>query len=106
LLKAENHQIIELESTGTLLGLYDDSDFFTRDVKINSGDKLVLYSDGLVDFFELENPDFDGFRKLKDFLTQHKNDGPEIIVKQIKEMVENKNALLKDDITLAVLELI
>ncbi|MGM0600068.1 MAG: PP2C family protein-serine/threonine phosphatase [Candidatus Rifleibacteriota bacterium] len=106
LVKGENHEIIELESTGTLLGLYDDSDFFTRDVTINSGDKLVLYSDGLVDFFELEDPDCDGFKKLKDFLTQHKSNEPEIIVKQIKEMVENKNALLKDDITLAVLELI
>ena len=106
ILRAENQEIIELESTGTLLGLYDDSSFFTREVPINSGDKLVLYSDGLVDFFELKNPDCDGFQKLKEFLSQHNSETPEFIVKQIKEMVENETALLKDDITLTVLELI
>jgi sigma-B regulation protein RsbU (phosphoserine phosphatase) len=106
LLKADSNEIIELESTGTLLGLYEDSEFFTREVTISSNDKLVLYSDGLVDFFEFENPACDGFEQLKEFLHQHKSDSPEIIVNQIKEMVENKNALLKDDITLAVLELI
>lgn len=97
--------LLPLESTGTLLGIFSESEFIARQVKIDSGDKIVFYSDGLIDFFEvLENID-DGFPALEKFIFARRHKNPDEIVNEIRNLVETKKADLKDDITLTVVEL-
>ena len=48
-----NGTIRQLPVKGTLLGVFDDQDYQTLSVTLTPGDKLLLYSDGLEDAFEL-----------------------------------------------------
>jgi sigma-B regulation protein RsbU (phosphoserine phosphatase) len=103
LYKASISQIVELQSTGTLLGIYQESDYKEICVKLDPGDKLIFYSDGLVDFFEFAQKVEDGFPVLEKFFFARKKSNPEEIVNEIRQLVETQNADQKDDITVAVI---
>jgi sigma-B regulation protein RsbU (phosphoserine phosphatase) len=103
LYKASISQIVELQSTGTLLGIYQESDYKEICVKLDPGDKLIFYSDGLVDFFEFAQNVEDGFPVLEKFFFARKKSNPEEIVNEIRQLVETQNADQKDDITVAVI---
>jgi serine phosphatase RsbU (regulator of sigma subunit) len=105
LVKGSTNKIVELESTGTLLGIFADSKFFSRSVELDSGDFLVFYSDGLVDLFEGIYKIPDGYPELQKLLLSRKDSSPEEIVNEIKRMVEADKVKQKDDITLAVVKI-
>jgi serine phosphatase RsbU (regulator of sigma subunit) len=101
----KNDQLNNLQSTGTLLGIFRDSEFVASTIQLESGDKIIFYSDGLVDFFEiLENVD-DGFVALEKFVFARRDKNCDEIVNEIRSLVETMKTDLKDDITLAVIEL-
>jgi serine phosphatase RsbU (regulator of sigma subunit) len=97
-----SNSLTELESTGTLLGIFNESIYDSRSVAIADGDKILFYSDGLVDFFEAWSGCDDGYIYLKEFFLQRVAKLPCEIVKEISELVENSPAAVKDDITVAV----
>ncbi len=105
LIKSSTKEIVELESTGTLLGIFSDSKFFSRSVDLDSGDFLVFYSDGLVDLFEGIYKVPDGYPELQKFIFARKDCSPEEIVNEIKRIVEADTVKQKDDITLAVVKI-
>ncbi len=94
--------LTELESTGTLLGIFNESAYDSRSVAIADGDLMLFYSDGLVDFFEAWAGCDDGYIYLKEFFLARVAKLPGEIVKEISELVENSPAAVKDDITVAV----
>jgi len=94
-----------LQSTGTLLGIFRESKFIARTIQLESGDKMIFYSDGLVDFFELLEGVDDGFVALEKFILARRNKNPNEIVNEIRSLVETIKTDLKDDITVAVIEL-
>ena len=101
----KNDQLNNLQSTGTLLGIFRDSEFVASTIQLESGDKIIFYSDGLVDFFEiLENVD-DGFVALEKFVFARRDKNCDEIVNEIRSLVETMKTDLKDAITLAVIEL-
>ncbi len=94
--------LAELPSTGTLLGIFVESDYETRTVKIEHGDKIIFYSDGLIDFFEAKEGCNDGYKYLMDFFKLRQDKTAEEIIKEISELVENNPTAIKDDITASV----
>jgi serine phosphatase RsbU (regulator of sigma subunit) len=94
--------LAELPSTGTLLGIFVESNYETRTVKIEHGDKIIFYSDGLIDFFEAKEGCNDGYKYLMDFFKLRQDKSAEEIIKEISELVENNPAAIKDDITASV----
>jgi len=94
--------ILELPSTGTLLGIFAESEYQTGTIDCRPGDKLILYSDGLIDFFEADGSIQDGFLYLQEFISRRREKTPEEMVKEITSMVEKSPASVKDDITVAV----
>lgn len=88
-------------STGTLLGIFNESEFTARQIQLGSGDRFYFYSDGLIDFFEVHEKVEDGFSVLEEFVFKRRHKKPEEIVNEIKALVE-KDSDLKDDITFAV----
>ncbi len=98
-------RLIPLESTGTLLGIFSESTFKSGKLQLEPGDRIFFYSDGLVDFFEqLENVE-DGFQMLQNFIFDRRHKKPKLIVNEIQALVEKEKNELKDDITLAIVEL-
>lgn len=94
--------LAELPSTGTLLGIFVESNYETRTVKIEHGDKIIFYSDGLIDFFEAKEGCNDGYKYLMDFFKLRQDKSAEEIIKEISELVENNPTAIKDDITASV----
>ncbi|HNX78007.1 MAG TPA: PP2C family protein-serine/threonine phosphatase [Candidatus Rifleibacterium sp.] len=97
--------LTELPSTGTLLGIFNESIYGNSEIDVADGDKILFYSDGLVDFFEAWANCEDGYLYLKDFFIARAAKLPEEIVKEIAQMVENSPAAVKDDITVAVFDI-
>lgn len=92
-------KVSQLLSTGTMLGLFKESKYETKKIKLNNGDKLFFYTDGLTDFMEYEKNAEDGFEYLNDFF-KSKVKNIEIVT-ELRDMIENSKTSLKDDITVA-----
>lgn len=100
--RVADNSINELKSTGTLLGIFNESIYESRSEDIADGDKLMFYSDGLVDFFEAWAGCEDGYIYLRSFFFDRVDKSADEIVKEIAALVENSPAAVKDDITVAV----
>ncbi len=101
--RAATKELEELPSTGTMLGLFFESEFECLQVKLFPGDRLIIYSDGLVDFLEAFTGCEDGFYALRDFFAENAEKKQQEIINQISQMVEDSPESVKDDITVAVL---
>jgi len=51
-LRKKDKTILELESLGTILGMFDNEVYEDVEININEGDKILLYTDGV---FEVES---------------------------------------------------
>ena len=100
-----NKALAELPSTGTLLGIFAESDYECKTVKIEHGDKIIFYSDGLIDFFEAKEKCSDGYKYLMDFFKLRQDKTADEIIKEISDMVESNPAAVKDDITASVVSI-
>ena len=92
----------EFPSTGTLLGIFVESEYQKATFNLEHGDKIIFYSDGLVDFFEAQQNCDDGYKYLCDFFKLRQDKTSDEIIKEISELVEQYPASVKDDITASV----
>lgn len=97
--------IVELPSTGTLLGIFIESEYETNTVKIHHGDKFIFYSDGLIDFFEAKENCNDGYKYLIEFFRNRQDKTPDEIIQEISDLVANNPTSIKDDITASVISI-
>ncbi|OHB57092.1 MAG: hypothetical protein A2173_04200 [Planctomycetes bacterium RBG_13_44_8b] len=104
ILLRKNNSPVQLQTRGSLLGVFEDAKFEQASVQLDSGDKLILYSDGAEPFmgtklneevirFERE------FASLAELPAKQLADKFEKLVKQSRETGE------ADDISLIVLEI-
>ena len=63
--------IERLESTSTLLGLFDEWDCSMREQELSPGDLLALYTDGITEARDEQGEEF-GERYLIESLQQHR----------------------------------
>jgi sigma-B regulation protein RsbU (phosphoserine phosphatase) len=64
--KAADGSLNEIKTNGLLLGLFDDGDFDASDLCLNAGDRLLIFSDGIIDFKE-------GSKRTSDYQLFKKN---------------------------------
>jgi sigma-B regulation protein RsbU (phosphoserine phosphatase) len=94
--------ISKVEMTnGLALGVIDDFIFESKKIQLKKGDQLMLYTDGVVEAFNLEETAY-GEEKFEDFLSQSlKLSAETIIKKSFTELIEFAGgAPQSDDITL------
>jgi len=48
--KAKAQQISSIKSSGLLLGLFNDGNFDEREIALENGDRLLIFTDGMIDF--------------------------------------------------------
>lgn len=102
LYSAADKKIYPLESTGTLLGIFVESQFTSKTIKLAKGDRIIFYSDGLIDFFEYELQVPDGFEHLQEFFSERNQTSADEIISELRSMIENKEDDLKDDVSVVV----
>ena len=91
-----------LESTSTVLGLFDDWRCTLSENHLSPGDTLVLYTDGVTDTFNRQGEDF-GEDRLIDAVRKNRKLPPEpmlaAIVDEVRQFSPHEQ---HDDITLIV----
>ena len=100
-----NGERLELEASGTPVGLVETAEFAVVEQRLAAGDKIVIYSDGVTEAQNLEKRFF-GKRRLRDVVEAHAGHSCAAIHDAIQEAVAafTEGAAQSDDITLVVLE--
>ncbi|MFW5714176.1 MAG: SpoIIE family protein phosphatase, partial [Brevefilum sp.] len=97
-------EIIELEKTGTLVGIFPDNIWETRTISIQPGETLVLYTDGITEA-QNKSGEFYGSERLVNTLKTNYEPSAEafrnVILNNIQTFTETAPRL--DDITLVVI---
>jgi serine phosphatase RsbU (regulator of sigma subunit) len=95
-------QIERLDSTCTVLGLFETWDCTVGERQLVQGDTLVLYTDGVTESLNDDGDEF-GEQRLLNAILQNRNLPPEEMVRAILESVQAfGGAEQQDDITLIV----
>ena len=103
LYRAATGEFLSLQRTGPAIGLVEDYPFRLEEVQLQSGDILVLYTDGLTEAMDAQHHQF-GDAALADAVRKNKDASAEGLVAGILEAVNSyiRGAALADDITLMV----
>jgi serine phosphatase RsbU (regulator of sigma subunit)/catechol 2,3-dioxygenase-like lactoylglutathione lyase family enzyme len=102
LLLRSDDRIERLDSTGTVVGLFEDWDCEIGERRLLPGDTLLLYTDGVTESFNDAGEDFTEHR-LIDALRRHRALSPKTLVDSIAEEVSLfSTGEQQDDVTLLV----
>lgn len=98
-----NGEIEDLKTGGPSLCLVENVKFKTADVKLYSGDKFVLYTDGVTEIFNNNSQEF-GQDKLIDVIKKYPGESAQSLIKKIESETKNysKDEFYNDDYTLVV----
>ena len=105
LLVRPNGRLSDLDATGMPVGLMESAEFTLADGTLFSGDKLVIYSDGVTESQSAQG-EFFGKKRLYDVVTAHAAESCTAIHDAIQDAVTAfaEGAVQSDDITVLVLE--
>lgn len=94
--QAANHQTHELPGTGSILGIFDDNEYETQTAQLQSGDRLLFYTDGL---YETRNSqsDFFGSEKLQNTLVQNPSISAFQALEGVYTQIHQFSSLIQDD---------
>jgi sigma-B regulation protein RsbU (phosphoserine phosphatase) len=89
-----------LEEGGSIIGLGGSIPFLEGVVNLKSGDKIVIYTDGLIDYQD-ENGNFYGEEKFYEFLKRNINLSIDKLTDKLFDELNKfgKNAKLRDDVS-------
>jgi serine phosphatase RsbU (regulator of sigma subunit) len=95
----------ELRSTGLILGSFGDAQFKERTLELQTGDVLLLYTDGLTEAFSPENEEF-GLGRVEGHLRSMRDRPATAICSGMLAAVREfgGNRRMRDDVTLIVLK--
>ena len=107
LLRRANGESILLKRTGPALGLVKEAEYTEHQLTVEPGDRLILYTDGLIDGLEgTSNGELLEF--LAPALTGDSSEGPERLRDLFRKVDQrskgNANEAGRDDVTLLMLE--
>jgi predicted enzyme related to lactoylglutathione lyase len=102
LLLRSNNSVELLNSTATVLGLFEEWDCSIEEIRIYPGDLLVLYTDGITESFNAATEEF-GEQRLVEALRRHRDLPPSALLTAIVDEVRKFSPLEQhDDITIIV----
>jgi sigma-B regulation protein RsbU (phosphoserine phosphatase) len=92
----------KLETTGTVLGLFGESDCTVAQRTLQPADVLAVYTDGITEAYDDRGEEF-GEERLVDALSRHRHLSPKDIITAVVDEVRDFMAEAQhDDITLTV----
>jgi sigma-B regulation protein RsbU (phosphoserine phosphatase) len=104
LISAEN-KITRLEKGGMIIGMMPSVPYVEETVQLNSGDLLIVFSDGITEAMNAVEEEF-GEQKFIDLVLENINESPEnlidIVIKKVQEFSGNQSQA--DDVTLVIIK--
>ncbi|MFP4216785.1 MAG: SpoIIE family protein phosphatase [Planctomycetota bacterium] len=101
LLMHADGRVTKLEHTGPALGLHRDVTFGQLECTLDPGDRLLLYTDGLVQSTEDSKPmDID---ELAEMFTDRSQLGPDLLQQALEASANRQKESQEDDITMVLL---
>jgi phosphoserine phosphatase RsbU/P len=95
----------ELDADGLVLGVMKDVHFEEKELDLNAGDMVFLYTDGIT---EAENPkgELFGTRRLCETLTAHIELDPQQLIDELIEQLQSfrQKKTFDDDVTIVILK--
>lgn len=106
LFKAKENRIYPLPSQTCMLGLpLDDEQLYERQIRLNTADKILLYTDGITETVNSGGEEFGDKRLMSFFYGKHELPVKVINESLLKELNSFKYNNFKDDICLMTMEI-
>lgn len=101
--QAKQGNLAELGATGMLLGAVEDTPYDEASLKIESGDFIVFYTDGVPDAINAKSEDF-GEERLKEVVLKNTKSSAKALIKSLEKSITKfiGDSPQFDDITLMV----
>ena len=105
LVKANQDFVQELYSQGAFLGMYPDEEYESHEVQLETGDRIVLFTDGIIEPMNPQKEMF-GEARLKKLLLEFSNEPIDVLIDHILDEVNrfSSSSTLKDDQTIIIIE--
>lgn len=106
LLRNESDDFEELSEGGLLLGALETlSPYEEADIKLNPGDLLVCYTDGVNEAREINRMQEYGEERLMESIRNNRDKPSKVILKEIvKDVKKFSDGMLQDDLTLLIIK--
>lgn len=106
--RSETDEVIELEVEGIFLGIFEDTDDYNqREIRLYSGDRIILYTDGLIE--EVLESIHKTQDYIKELIIENKREHIDTLINKIYNNIITKKNLNKyknnDDITIIGIEI-
>ncbi|HEY0320685.1 MAG TPA: SpoIIE family protein phosphatase [Pyrinomonadaceae bacterium] len=103
---ADEPVIQRLEAGGPVIGFFEDCVYEEATVRLESGDVMVAYTDGLTESFNMEGEEF-GEQRLSELLLENQHLTATALGEKILETVRRwcSTAPLHDDLTLVIMKM-
>ena len=93
-----------MESKGFFIGVFQDTLFEEKEILIESGDRLFLFTDGIINSKNSTNEIF-GDKRIESLIKSNNTDDISKLVKKIESTVTDfSKGGGKEDITIAIIE--
>jgi sigma-B regulation protein RsbU (phosphoserine phosphatase) len=102
LLLRANGKVERLESTSTVLGLFSDWSCCVSELRMESSDILLLYTDGVTEAIDADGEDFGADRLAEGLCERRHLPIGELLDSLIAEVLRFSNGVQADDITLVI----
>lgn len=106
--RRKEREMLRVKPKGMIIGFVPDINCPTLETQLKEGDRLVMYTDGIV---EAANPkgDLFGDQRLIDLIKDHQNTEPEafidLVVTKLKNWVGDHKKTFDDDLTMVVMDI-
>ena len=100
-----NSSLRELSANGLPLGLVPSAEYVEARVSLPPGDRIILYTDGIVESLDAQRRMF-GFERFYDTLARLSAERPQVLVEEILSAVRDSSGPAEqvDDVTLLVIQ--
>ncbi len=105
LLRVRTGEIIPLNTDGFFVGVFKDSVFEEKEVVLEIGDRLLFYTDGIIEAKNENHQEF-GDGRLRKMYREGTDTDISLLIKNIKDQVlEFAHGAIEDDIAIAIMEI-
>jgi len=85
--RADRKEVVELEPTGSVLGMNETMQCRQKEIEVGSGDTILFYTDGFTEAFDEQQEQF-GEERLKSILVRHAAESPQQMLDAIQREVQ------------------
>ncbi len=102
-LRPSTGDLIEIPKMGPPMGLMEDFEYSVKRLNTKSGDRFLIYSDGLMETNNAEKEQF-SLERIKKMFVEHSGSTTEVFLKDLVTTFEAFAADYRDDVSAIVLE--